>query len=56
MSDIMSTVGSLVSNSIDWVGDFVDLIVGQPLLLTFVVLPLVGLGVGFISRLIHTRG
>lgn len=41
------------SGNVDWVGDFVALITSNDLLLLFVIVALVGLGVGLISRLIH---
>lgn len=53
MAAILSDVSLIVTESIGWVGDFVDVITGQPLLLMFVVTSFVGLGVGLIKRLIR---
>lgn len=39
-----------------WIPQFVDVIVDNDLLLFFVGLSLVGIAVGFITRLIHARG
>lgn len=53
MATILENITSVVTSAISWVTSFVDLITGQPLLLLFVIVALVGLGVGLISRLIH---
>lgn len=50
---ILSDVGSIVTNGIDWVGDFVTVITGNPLLELFVITSFVGLGVGLIRRIIR---
>lgn len=52
ISAILSSITSLVTTSISWVGLFVDAIVGSPLLLMFVVLGMVGLGISLIRRII----
>ena len=51
MSEIISSVTSLVTAAIGWVNSFVGAITGQPLLLLFVIISFVGLGVGLIKRL-----
>lgn len=53
MADILSNVTLLVSEAIDWVTAFVNVITAQPLLLMFAVTAFVGLGVGLIKRLIR---
>ena len=53
MSTILSDIGSLVTAAAGWVGDFVSVIVANPLLLVFVIVAFVGLGIGLIRRLIH---
>lgn len=53
MSTIMSSVGSIVSEAIKWVGQFATAITGNPLLLMFVIVGFVGLGVGLLRRLMH---
>lgn len=56
---ILETVGDLVTKGIDWMGDFLTEITNDTsgILITFVVaVPLVGLGVGLLKRLIHVRG
>lgn len=52
MPDIMSNVGEIVTASIDWITDFVNVITGNPLILAFVLVAFVGLSVGLIRRLI----
>lgn len=56
---ILTDVGNLVTSGISWMGDFLTEITADTskILVTFVVaVPLVGLGVGLLKRLIHTRG
>lgn len=57
MTNIVFQIGNvisyLVSFGIDSVSSFSSCIRSYPLLLAFVVLSLVGLGVGFIKRIIH---
>lgn len=51
-----TVTASVPANTVGWIPQFISCITSNSLLLVFVVLPLVGLGVGFIGRLIHTRG
>lgn len=51
MSTILTNVGSIVTASVGWVGQFVDMITGNDLLLMFALVPIVGLGVGLLKRL-----
>ena len=53
MSTIMTSVGTIVTEAIKWVLEFVTAITGNPLLLAFVLVSFVGLGVGLIRRIIH---
>lgn len=62
MSDILSTVTQFItggtdgSGVIDWAGDFLSLITSNSVLLLFcIALPLVGLGIGIIRRLVSIR-
>ena len=55
MSTILSTVGDIFTAAIDWVGDVGTTITSTPILLLFVVIPLVGLGVGLFKRLINVN-
>lgn len=53
MTTIMTSVGSIVTESIKWVGQFATAITGNPLLLMFVIVSFVGLGVGLLRRIIR---
>lgn len=53
MSDIITAISTLVTNSITWLGSFATAITGNPLLLIFVITAFVGLGVGLIGRIIR---
>lgn len=53
MASILSDVTSFVTAATGWIGDFVDVIVAQPLLEMFFITSFVGLGVGLIQRLVR---
>ena len=55
METLLTTVGSLVQACVGWMGYFLQAIMqeGNELLLVFVLLPLAGLGVGFLRRLMN---
>lgn len=55
MASILSSVTSVVTAAIGWMGSVVTSInaSGNELLLLFTVLPLVGLGIGFFKRIIN---
>lgn len=52
MSAILTSVDTIFTSAISWVGTVASTIASTPILLLFVVLPLVGLGVGLFKRLI----
>lgn len=59
MSTIISNVTTFVTGAVGWMGQFLGEITSDTsgVLMTFVVaLPLVGLGVGLLKRLISVRG
>lgn len=71
MASILQSIGALVVSAINWLGSFLGLLTatqdngsgtmvatnGSYVLILFVVaLPLVGLGIGLLRRLIKTRG
>lgn len=53
ISELLSSSTEIVTSALTWVGQVVDTITGNPLLLLFVILALVGLGVGLVARLLH---
>lgn len=53
MSAILADVSLIVTSACTWVGDFIGVVASQPLLLIFVIVPLCGLGVGLLKRLIR---
>ena len=57
MEALLTSVGSVFTSAVGWVGTVASTITGQPVLLLFCVAgPLCGLGVGMFGRLIHSRG
>lgn len=56
MSTILSNVTTLLSSVTTWVGTFIECITDNEILTLFcLVLPLVGLGIGIIKRLVKVR-
>lgn len=53
MEAILTSAGALVTKALAWVTEVVTTITGSPLLLMFVVLPLIGLGVGLVRRILR---
>ena len=54
MSSLLSNIGSVVTAAIGWMGDYLELITasGNEILFVFCVIPLVGLGIGLVRRMI----
>lgn len=52
---IISNVGSIVSGAVTWMGSFLGSIMqeGNEILLLFCLVPIVGLGVGLVRRMLH---
>ena len=56
VTNIINAITPLVTAIVGWVGDFAEMIVSDPLLLMLVVaVPLCGIGVGMLRRLINTN-
>ena len=57
MAAILTSVSSVVTSAIEWMGDFLGVITasGNEILLLFVILPIVGLGIGLLQRLFNIR-
>lgn len=56
MASILSAVSSVVTSAISWATSYITLITGNDALLLFcIALPLVGLGIGIIRRLVSIR-
>lgn len=53
ISTMMTDIGSWVTASITWIQNFVGAITDNKLILGFVLVALIGTGVGLINRLIH---
>lgn len=51
IATIMTSIGTIVTTAVTWVGDFVGVITSNPLLLLFVIFGFVGTGIGLLKRL-----
>lgn len=54
LSTLLANITSVVEEAIDWMGDYLSLITtsGNEILFVFVAIPLVGLGIGLVRRMI----
>lgn len=53
LATILGYITNIVTSAVGWITSFVNLIVGQPLLLMFVLVAFVGTGIGLIRRIIR---
>lgn len=54
MEAILSSIGQVFTSAVGWMGELIDVIVAEPaLMLTVICVPLVGIGVGLLGRLIR---
>lgn len=54
MSTFLTEIGTFFTQSVTWIGDVLDVIVANPVLLVMVVaMPIVGFAVGLLGRLIR---
>ena len=52
MATILENVGSIVTSAISWMSSFASFVTANPLVMLFVLIPLVGLGIGLFRRLL----
>lgn len=52
VATLMTSVGSMFTAAMGWAATVGETVVGTPLILAFVLVPLVGLGVGLFKRLL----
>lgn len=55
VTSIITAAGDIVTAAAGWVADWAGQIVETPLLLAFAVIPVVGLGVGLLRRLLSVN-
>lgn len=53
IATILGNVTDMVTAAVGWIGSFINAITSNPLLLMFVLVAMVGLGVGLLRRLIR---
>ena len=53
ISTLMETIGTMFTTAIAWVADVAEAVSSHPILLLGVLLPIIGLGIGFFKRLMH---
>lgn len=55
IADILPLITTIVTEATEWIGQFVQSITSNPLLLMFVIFGFIGTGVGLISRILKLR-
>ena len=56
LAALITMITTFLAGALEWVGDIVDAIGGNAILATFCfAVPLIGIGVGFLKRLLSTR-
>lgn len=54
LADILTGIGTVFTQIVSWVGDIITLITSEPLLMLMVVaLPICGVAIGYLKRLIQ---
>lgn len=54
MSAILTDIGTFFTQSVAWLGDILDVVTGNPVLLILcVAMPVIGFSVGLLNRLIR---
>lgn len=53
MASIISSVGEIITAAMTWAGSAVSFITSQPLILMFVLISLVGIGIGLVRRFLR---
>lgn len=53
VSQIVQNVTTIVTEAVTWITTYVGAITSNPLILTFVLLLIVGMGIGLIRRLVR---
>ena len=53
MASILTDIGSIVTAAVGWMQTAATAITGNPLALTFILLPLMGVGIGLFKRIIN---
>ena len=52
LASILTDIGSIVTQALVWAGSVVTFIQSNPIVMVFVLIPLVGLGIGMVKRMI----
>ena len=52
LASILSDVSSVVTSALSWASSVVTFITANPIVMVFVIIPLVGLGIGMVKRMI----
>lgn len=52
VSDVLSSISTIVTASVGWMGQYISFIGNNPIVLVFVVLPVAGYAISILKRLL----
>lgn len=52
MTSILASVTEFITAAMGWMGDVAEFVVSNPLVLMFIIIPVVGLGIGLFRRIL----
>lgn len=52
VTSVLTEIGNIVTQGLAWAGNVVTFVMDNPLILIFCAIPLVGLGIGMVKRMI----
>lgn len=55
LAQILTAIGDTITAALGWVGDVIDTIEAEPLLLFVVLIPFVGVGISLLRRLFKSK-
>ena len=55
IAQVASAIGEIISAALGWVGDVIDVIEANPILLFVVLMPFIGVGITLLRRLFKSK-
>lgn len=55
IAQVLSAIGEVVTAALGWVGDVIDVIEANPILLFVVLMPFIGVGISLLRRLFKSK-
>lgn len=55
IAQILDAIGAIITAALGWVGDVIDVIEANPILLFAILIPFVGIGISLLRRLFKSK-